>query len=96
MDIQDELAELGLSQHVDVVPMYGSMDQEDLEKSKQVSKRPKIIVSTNMLGSGVTLDNLARVSTNCKVKRKVVRNDFEQLLEVTLSQDEILQELGRG
>ena len=94
-DIERELKRTGLLDKVEIVPMHGGMSKEQLDKSNTKNTKPRIYISTNMVGSGVTFDNLLWVSTNGRVKRMIVKNDVEQLTEVQLTQDEILQYFGR-
>lgn len=90
--VQEEFERMGLT--LTVFGLHGEMEQEDLDFALKY-KDAAVYIATNMLQSGVTIENLDCGTFSGKGKRIMSKNGVPTLVEYELSQDEMNQWFGR-
>lgn len=99
-DFIDELNEVfarnGLLKQRVVFPLYGELSVEEQKKCFKNYSIPKIIVSTNVAQTSVTIDDLDVVIDSGKERRAEVENGVEGLFLRNISRMDCLQRKGRA
>lgn len=79
-----------------VFPLYSSLSEEEFESiSKETSYR-KVVVSTNVAESGVTIDGVTVVIDSITHKKMSMKNSIRIIEEVPISQASSMQRRGRA
>lgn len=90
--VQEEFERMGIKEPI--FGLHGEMEQEDLDFALKYTQ-PAVYIATNMLQSGVTIENLDCGTFSGKGKRVMSKNGVPTLVEYDLSQDEMNQWFGR-
>ncbi len=79
-----------------VLPLHGEVDIEDQRKCYCNYSIPKVIVSTNIAQTSVTIPGINAVVDSGKEKRKETHNGIQGLYTHDISQADCLQRMGRA
>ncbi len=100
-EINDCIKRIGFHQNFEVLPLHGSLEQGERRKvlfgKKETGKR-RVIVSTNIAETSLTLPDIRTVVDSCR-KREVVFNPETDIYErktVLISKDSAAQREGRA
>lgn len=85
------------AEQIDVFSAYSGMPKEEIDQIQVHSAKRKIIVGTNIVESGVTIDGIAHVIDMMRHKVMQIKDgDIEFLEETWISQASSLQRRGRA
>ncbi|MFS4458204.1 ATP-dependent helicase HrpB [Bdellovibrio sp. HCB2-146] len=95
---QDKISEWATAQNIDVIPLHGSLNLEDQRKALQKGSRQRIILSTNIAESSVTIDGVNTVidSGLAKNMKQDYRTGFSRLELGRISLSSAIQRSGRA
>ena len=95
-DCIDRICKLKGDAVCDIFPLHGELDISDQRKIFSHYDVPKVIVSTNIAQTSITIDDIDTVVDTGTEKMIVVSNGIESLVNVDISRADILQRAGRA
>lgn len=79
-----------------VIPLHSQLEPEDQQKAFEKYKRGKVILSTNIAQTSITIDDIDVVIDSGLERRSEVRSGVEGLFISEISQADCLQRAGRA
>ena len=95
-DISDAIMKKANKAGVPVIPLHSQLEMEEQQKAFGKYKNGKIILSTNIAQTSVTIDDIDMVIDSGLERRSEVRNGVEGLFISQISQADCLQRAGRA
>lgn len=95
-DVMDALAEKAGEADVPVVPLHSQLEASEQQRAFMRYPNGKIILSTNIAQTSVTIDDIDLVIDSGLERRSEVRNGVEGLFIAQISQADSLQRAGRA
>ncbi|MBX3039675.1 MAG: ATP-dependent helicase HrpB [Bdellovibrionaceae bacterium] len=95
---RERLAPWAQTQSVDLIPLHGSLSLDEQKRALQKGRRQRVVLSTNIAESSVTVDGVDTVidSGLAKINRFDVRTNFSRLELSRISQNSAIQRSGRA
>ena len=94
--IQEAFAEKSLEANVPLIPLHSQLELEDQQKAFASYPDGKIVLSTNIAQTSVTIDDIDKVVDSGLERRSEVRSGVEGLFIAQISQADSLQRAGRA
>lgn len=91
-----DLSQKGLQQRAEIIPLHGQLDSAEQKKAFRHYDRPKIVVSTNVAQTSITIDDIDAVVDTGEEMWKEVRSGVEGLYLHNVSQADCTQRKGRA
>ena len=95
-DVSDAIIKKADKAGVPVIPLHSQLEMEEQQKAFGKYKNGKIILSTNIAQTSVTIDDIDMVIDSGLERRSEVRNGVEGLFISQISQADCLQRAGRA
>ena len=95
-DVSDAIIKKAYKAGVPVIPLHSQLEMEEQQKAFGKYKNGKIILSTNIAQTSVTIDDIDMVIDSGLERRSEVRNGVEGLFISQISQADCLQRAGRA
>ena len=95
-DVSDAIIKKADKAGVPVIPLHSQLEMEEQQKAFGKYKNGKIILSTNIAQTSVTIDDIDMVIDSGLERRSEVRNGVEGLFISQTSQADCLQRAGRA
>ena len=95
-DVSDAIIKKADKAGVPVIPLHSQLEMEEQQKAFGKYKNSKIILSTNIAQTSVTIDDIDMVIDSGLERRSEVRNGVEGLFISQISQADCLQRAGRA
>ena len=95
-DVSDAIIKKADKAGVPVIPLHSQLEMEEQQKAFGKYKNSKIILSTNIAQTSVTIDDIDMVIDSGLERRSEVRNGVEGLFISQTSQADCLQRAGRA
>ena len=96
-EIEETIEALKRAQiNVEILPLHGQLDREEQRKVFNHYKKPKIVVSTNVAQTSVTIDDIDAVVDSGLERRVELRNNIEGLYLRPTSKADCKQRKGRA
>lgn len=95
---RERLRDWSEQHHIDVVPLHGSLPLDEQRRALQRGQTQRVILSTNIAESSVTIDGINTVvdSGLVRIHRYDVRTGFSRLDLARISQGSAIQRAGRS
>ena len=95
-DVSDAIIKKADKAGVPVIPLHSQLEMEEQQKAFGKYKNGKVILSTNIAQTSVTIDDIDMVIDSGLERRSEVRNGVEGLFISQISQADCLQRAGRA
>ena len=95
-DVSDAIIKKADKAGVPVIPLHSQLEMEEQQKAFGKYKNGKVILSTNIAQTSVTIDDIDMVIDSGLERRSEVRNGVEGLFISQTSQADCLQRAGRA
>lgn len=95
-NVMEAFAEKALEADVPLIPLHSQLEVEDQQKAFASYPNGKIILSTNIAQTSVTIDDIDMVIDSGLERRSEVRSGVEGLFMAQISQADSLQRAGRA
>lgn len=95
-EVIQDLKATGMSGKAEILPLHGGLSPDEQNRVFRRYSKPRIIVSTNVAQTSITIDGIVVVVDPAKEKRIEVRDGVEGLYICEISQTDCKQREGRA